>query len=67
VYPAGQHGQWHAAALVTVLAGASLLLTPVNTMFPATIPTAVTLIAVRAFDLRRRPAVAAPATQPATP
>jgi hypothetical protein len=62
---AGQHGQWHAAALVTVLAGASLLLTPVNTMFPATIPTAVTLIALRTIGLPRRRAVKILTPQPA--
>jgi hypothetical protein len=64
---AGQHGQWHAAALVTVLAAASFLLTPVNSMFPATIPTAVTLIALRIIGLPRRPAVSALAQQPAAP
>ena len=45
-FVAGQRGQWQAAALVTVLTAASLLLMPVNTMFPATLPAAVTLIAL---------------------
>ena len=58
-FVAGQREQWHAAALVTLLAAVSMVLTPVNTMFPATLPAAVTLIALRALDLRRRPAVAA--------
>jgi hypothetical protein len=53
-FVAGQRGQLRAAALVTVLAGASTLLTPVNTMFPATIPAAVTLIALRSMGLPRR-------------
>ena len=66
-FVAGQRGQWHAAALVTVLAAASLLLTPVNTMFPATIPAAVTLIALRTIGLPRRPGVTALAPQPAAP
>jgi hypothetical protein len=66
-FVAGQRGQWHAAALVTVLAAASLLLTPVNTMFPATVPAAVTLIALRTIGLPRRPAGKALAPQPATP
>jgi hypothetical protein len=64
---AGQEGQWRAAALVTVLAAASLLLTPVNTMFPATIPTAVTLIAMRLIGLPRRRAVPVLAPEPAAP
>jgi hypothetical protein len=64
-FVAGQRGQWHAAALVTVLAAASLLLTPVNTMFPATLPAAVTLIALRSVGLPRRPEVNALAPQPA--
>jgi hypothetical protein len=39
-----------------------MVLTPINTMFPATLPAAVTLIALRALNLRRRPAVTALAT-----
>jgi hypothetical protein len=58
-FVAGQREQWHAAALVTLLAAVSMVFTPVNTMFPATLPAAVTLIALRALSLRRRPAVAA--------
>src|SRR5690242_2485360 len=64
-FVAGQRGQWHAAALVTLLAAASLLLTPVNTMFPATLPAAVTFIALRALGLPRRPERASLAPQPA--
>jgi hypothetical protein len=66
-FVAGQRGQWHAAALVTLLAAASLLLTPVNTMFPATLPAALTFIALRAIGLPRRLEVASLAPQPASP
>ena len=66
-FVAGQRGQWQAAALVTVLAAASMLLTPVNTMFPATIPAGVTLIALRSVGLPRRPEVTRLAPQPAAP
>lgn len=64
-FVAGQRQQWHAAALVTVLAAASMVVTPVNTMFPATIPAAVTLIALRTLSFLRRPAVAALRSQSA--
>ena len=64
-FVAGRPEQWHAAALVTLLAAASMLFTPVNTMFPATLPAAVTLIALRALSLRRRSAVAALVSQSA--
>ena len=71
-FVAGQRGQLRAAALVTLLAAVSILLTPVNTMFPATIPAAVTLLALRSMGLPRRPegtplAPPAAAPQPATP
>jgi hypothetical protein len=54
-FVAGQRGQLRAAALVTVLAGVSIFLTPVNSMFPATIPAAVTLVALRSMGLPRCP------------
>jgi hypothetical protein len=66
-FVAGQRGQLRAAALVTVLAGVSIFLMPVNSMFPATIPAAVTLIALRSMGLPRRPEVnplASPAAAP---
>jgi hypothetical protein len=66
-FVAGQRGQWQAAALMTLLAAASLLLTPVNTMFPATLPAAVTFIAMRSVWLPRRPEVTPLAPQPAAP
>jgi hypothetical protein len=56
---------FYASALVTLLAAASMVFTPVNTMFPATLPAAVTLIALRALSLRRRSAVAALVSQSA--
>jgi len=65
-FVAGRPEQWHAAALVTLLAAASMVFTPVNMMFPATVPAAVTLIALRALNLRRRPAVTTLTPQPAT-
>lgn len=64
-FVAGQRGQWQAAALVTLLAAASLLLTPVNTMFPATLPAAVTFIALRSLGFPRSPEVTPLAPQPA--
>jgi hypothetical protein len=66
-FVAGQRGQWQAAALVTLLAGASLLLMPVNSMFPATLPAAVTLIALRFVGLPRRREVTGLAPRPAAP
>lgn len=64
---AGQPGQWYAAALVSVLAAASLILTPVDTLFPATAPAAVTLIALRALGLPRRRKVKQIAPRPVAP
>lgn len=66
-FVAGEREQWHAAALVTLLAAASMMFTPVNMMFPATIPAAVTLIALRALGRRRSSAGTALAPEPATP
>lgn len=64
---AGQRGQWWAAALVTVLAAASLILTPADTLFPATLPAAVTLLAFRALGFLRRRTVKSLTPQPAAP
>lgn len=47
-FVAGQRGQPCVAAVVTVLAATSLLLAPAHAVWPATIPVAATLIAVRA-------------------
>jgi hypothetical protein len=47
-FVAGQREQRWLAAVVTVLAGTSLLLAPAHAVWPATIPVAATLIAVRA-------------------
>ncbi len=51
---AGQRGQRYAAALVTVLAAASLLVAPSHAVWPATVPVAVTMIALRALGRPRR-------------
>lgn len=50
---AGQRCQRSAAILVTVLAGAFLVLAPAHTMWPATVPAAMTLMALRTLRLRR--------------
>lgn len=52
-FVAGQRGQLCAAALVTVLAAASLVLAPAHTMWPATVPVAMTLLALRTVGLPR--------------
>jgi hypothetical protein len=66
-FVAGQRGQWHAAALVTVLAAVSLVLMPVNSMFPATIPAGVTLIALRSVGLPRHRDIKPLAPEPVAP
>jgi hypothetical protein len=63
-FVAGQRGQHWAAALVTVLAAASLLIAPAHAMWPATVPAAVTLIALRAVGLPRRREVKPPVPEP---
>jgi hypothetical protein len=63
---AGQPGQRRAAVLVTVLAAASLVLAPPNTVWPATVPVAATLIALRAVRVPRRLQRKAPVPEPAT-
>ena len=50
---AGQRGQFRAALLVTVLAAVSLVVAPPHTMWPATVPVAATLLALRTFGLPR--------------
>ena len=62
---ADQRAQRCAAALVTVLAAASLVLAPANTVWPATVPVAATLIALRAVRLPRRLQRKAPVPEPA--
>jgi hypothetical protein len=66
-FMAGQRGQWYAAALVTVLVAATLFLTPADTLFPATVPAALTLLALRALGLPRRSKVTQLGPQPASP
>jgi hypothetical protein len=63
-FVAGQRGQRSAAALVTVLAATCTLLAPPNTMWPATVPVAMTFIALRTVGLPRsvKPLVPEPAT-----
>jgi hypothetical protein len=51
---AGRRGQRWAAALVTVLAAGGLVLAPPHTVWPATVPVAIALVALRALRLRRR-------------
>lgn len=51
---AGQRGQLCAAALVTGLAATSLLIAPAHAPWPATVPVAMTLIALRTVGLLRR-------------
>jgi hypothetical protein len=63
---AGQRGQRSAAALVTVLAATSLVLAPANTVWPATVPVAATLIALHAVRSPRRLQRNAPVPEPAT-
>ncbi len=52
-FVAGKRGQLCAASLVTVLAAASLVLAPAHTVWPATVPVAATLIALRSLGLPR--------------
>jgi hypothetical protein len=63
-FMAGQKGQHFAAALVTVLAATWMLLAPAHAMWPATIPVAMTLIALRTVGLPRsdQPLVPEPVT-----
>lgn len=63
-FVAGQRGQRSAAALVTVLAAASLVVAPPNSMWPATVPLVMTLIALRTLGLPRAltPLMPEPAT-----
>lgn len=63
-FVAGQRCQRSAAVLVTVLAAASLALAPPHTMWPATVPAAMTLVALRTLGLPRsvKPLVPEPAT-----
>lgn len=61
---AGQRGQRSAALLVTVLGAACAVFTPANTMWPATVPVAMTFIALRTVGLPRsaKPLVPEPVT-----
>lgn len=63
---AGQRGQRQAAVLVSVLAATCLVLAPPNTMWPATVPVAMTLLALRTVGLARRSELKPVAPQPAT-
>jgi hypothetical protein len=66
-FVAGQRGQRCAAALVTLLAAVCLALAPPHTVWPATVPVGMTLIALRSMGLPRgledlKPLVPEPAT-----
>jgi hypothetical protein len=63
---AGQRWQWRAAALVSLFAAISLVLAPANTLWPATVPVAITLVVLRTVGRPRAPDVTPPAPQPAT-
>lgn len=63
---AGRRGQWRAAVLVSVLAATCMVLAPANTLWPATAPVAMTLLALRAIGPRQRPEVTPLQPQPAT-
>jgi hypothetical protein len=52
-FVAGKRCQLWAASLVTVLAAASLVLAPAGAVWPATVPVAATLIALRSVGLPR--------------
>jgi hypothetical protein len=54
-FMAGQPGQRWAAAMVSVLAAASLVFAPPHAVWPATVPVAMTLIALRTLGLPRQP------------
>jgi hypothetical protein len=58
-FVAGQRGQRCAAALVTVFAAVSLAFAPAHAVWPATVPVAMTLIALRTLGLPRQPEVEA--------
>ncbi|MBV9605711.1 MAG: hypothetical protein JO027_11405 [Solirubrobacterales bacterium] len=64
-FVAGQQGQRSAAALVTILAAMCMLLAPAHAMWPATVPVAMTLIALRTFGLPRTVKPLVPEAQPA--
>lgn len=64
---AGKRGQFCAAALVTGLAATCLVLAPPNAVWPATVPVAVTLIALRTAGLPRVAELTPPVPAPATP
>jgi hypothetical protein len=65
---AGQRRQGWAAVLVTVLSALSLMFAPPHAVWPATVPVAATLIALRAVGLGRSRQLerGAPVPQPAT-
>jgi hypothetical protein len=62
---AGQRGQRRAAAVVTLFAAVSLVLAPPNTVWPATVPAAITLILLFTMVRPGRAEVAPAAHQPA--
>jgi hypothetical protein len=62
---AGQRGQRRAAALVSFFAAVSLVLAPPNTVWPATVPAAITLILLFTMARPRRAEVAPGAHQAA--
>lgn len=62
---AGQRGQRRAAAIVSLFAAISLVLAPPNTLWPATVPAAITLILLFTVGRSESAEVAAAARQPA--
>ena len=62
---AGQRGQRRAAALVSLFAAISLVLAPPNTIWPATVPAAITLILLFTMARPGRAEVGPAAHQPA--
>lgn len=64
---AGQRGQLRAAALLTGLAAISLIIAPPHAVWPATVPVAITLIALRTVGLPRAAELTSLLPEPATP
>jgi hypothetical protein len=66
-FVAGQRGQLCAAVLVTGLAALCLVLAPPHAVWPATVPVAMTLIALRSVGLARVAELSPLAPEPASP
>jgi hypothetical protein len=66
-FVAGKRGQFPAAALVTGLAAMCLVLAPPHAVWPATVPVAITLIALRTVGLPRVAELNPVVPEPANP